>query len=99
MGFFNNYKNIGLINQRIEVLQDLINSTYKSICNEACSKEVLLKNIANIPIIATEIIDIANNSDNSVKLAPFWYNGEKKPLLEIIQIVHDQYMELLSIIK
>lgn len=99
MGLFTNYKNIGLINERLEIIEGLIKSINRSIIEEEYRKNILEERIANVARLSVEIINIAESSGNSVKLAPYWYNGEKKSLMDIMQIIKQQHNHLYVTIK
>jgi hypothetical protein len=83
MGFFSTLGNVNKINTllkqiepKIEAIQYEANSLYPN-------KNRIRVECGTISVIMSEIIDVADRSSNTVKLAPYYLFGRKMNLIQI----------------
>ena len=86
MGFFGNFRNIGLINDKLERIESLLRGIQSDFHRCAPMGETQAK-ITHGRFILSEIADVVSKSGRSVYLAPYWFFGKKMELPEIMSKV------------
>lgn len=82
MGFFNNLRSIGLINDKLNRLESLI-MDIRDDFHRCATRDDIQAKIAHGRFILSEIADVVSNSGRSVYLAPYWFFQNKTELPEI----------------
>ena len=83
MGFFGNFKSIGLINDKLKRLESILLGIQEDFHQIAPPGETQAK-ITHGRFILSEIADVISNSGRSVYLAPYWFFGKKMELPAIM---------------
>lgn len=87
MGFFNNFRNIGKINTLLKQIEPKVDAIYYETNSPYPNVSRIKMEAATIAVLMNEVLETANASGNSVKLAPYFFHGKKASLEQISAVL------------
>lgn len=87
MGFFSNLGNINKINVLLKQIEPKIEAIHYETQSYCPNLNRIKIECRAIDVLMKDIIDIADRSGNSVKLAPFYLFGRKMSLVQILSVL------------
>jgi hypothetical protein len=83
MGFFSNMGNIGKINILLKQIEPKVDAIQYELSSPYPNINRIKVECGAISVLMSDIMDIADRSSNSVKLAPYYLFGKKRSLIQI----------------
>lgn len=93
MGFFSNCKNVGKINTLLKQIEPKINAIEYEARSPYPNRNRIKVELTTIAVLMNEVMEIADASGNSVRLAPYYLFGKKFTLMQI-SVVLAEFVEL-----
>lgn len=87
MGFFSNLGSINKINVLLKQIEPKVESIYHETQSYSPNQNRIKMECQGIGVLMNDIIDIADRSENSVKLAPYYLFGRKMDLVQISSVL------------
>ena len=87
MGFFTNLGNIGKINTLLKQIEPKVSAIEYEAESPYPNRNRIKVECQSIAVFMSDIMEIANRSGNSVKLAPYYFFGKKMNLVEISSVL------------
>lgn len=83
MGFFSSMNNINKINTLLKQIEPKIDAIQYEAGSAYPNRQRIKMEAGTISVLMSEIVDIADRSSNTVKLAPYYLFGRKMNLFQI----------------
>ena len=87
MGFFNDFRNCGKINTLLKQIEPKVDAIYYETNSTYPNVSRIKMEAATIAVLMNEVLEIANASGNSVKLASYYFHGRKASLQQISAVL------------
>lgn len=87
MGFFSNLGSINKINVLLKQIEPKVEYIYHETQSYSPNLNKIKIECHAIGVLMSDIIDIADRSGNSVKLAPYYLFGRKMDLVQIFSVL------------
>lgn len=83
MGIFSSIGNIGKINTLLKQIEPKVNAIQYELQSPYPNRDRIKVECQSIAVFMSDIMEIAERSSNSVKLAPYYFFGKKLTLPQI----------------
>ncbi len=83
MGFFSSLSNVNKINTLLKQIEPKVDAIQYECSSPYPNVNRIRVECGSISVLMSEIMDIADRSSNSVKLAPYYLFGRKMNLMQI----------------
>lgn len=87
MGFFSNIGNINKINVLLKQIEPKVDSIQYESQSYSPNLSRIKMESRSIAVLMSDVVDIADRSGNSVKLAPYYLFGRKMSLFQISSVL------------